>query len=135
MTRANKTRGESGIVLDGVSYVLRPSFEALEAIEDETGKGLGRLLAEATRGDLTVKATATVITECIRAQGRATGDDGMAKVNTDKIGKLMMTMDGGYVAALGIIIDLISTALTGGYSVEGEVVAPTGTAKKAPAGA
>ena len=40
----NKGRGEVELEVDGRSYVLRPSFETLSAIEDATDKGAAELL-------------------------------------------------------------------------------------------
>jgi hypothetical protein len=41
---ANRHRGEVEVVLGGKSYAMRPTFEALAQIQDDTGVGLFGLL-------------------------------------------------------------------------------------------
>ena len=46
----NKARGETELKVDGRTYILRPSFETLSAVEDATQKGTMDLLAAIRRG-------------------------------------------------------------------------------------
>jgi hypothetical protein len=73
MGKANKQRGEGELVLAGKAYRLRPSHDALEAIEDETGKSLIALVRMAT-GELTLRQVGIVGAELIRA-GADEGDE------------------------------------------------------------
>jgi hypothetical protein len=51
MTTPNLHRGEVAIELAGRSYVLRPTFEALSAIETDPGAGLAELARRIVAGD------------------------------------------------------------------------------------
>ncbi len=69
---ANKWRGEVEIVLDGMHYTLRPTFEALCRIEQELGAGLlavARLLAQ---GQLNLTQLIAIIHHCTQAAGHTT---------------------------------------------------------------
>lgn len=134
MARANATRGEVTLKLEGVDYVLRPTYAAISAFEAETGKGLLRLTREAVNGDLTTEEAAVIATECIKAHGIAIGDDGMARFNARRVRELIAEAEGGFAAALGTIAGVLSGAVTGAYTSTGEVKAPAGK-KATPAGA
>jgi hypothetical protein len=123
---ANDTRGEISLELDGTEYVLRPSFEAIKAFEDGTGKKgvflLGRMAEE---DQLTLGDASVIVAECIKAHGRAIGDNAMAAVNAQRIGELIMASDGGFLIAMKKIALLLWMATTGGYTGSGEVKATT----------
>lgn len=121
---ANPERGEAAIELDGVEYVLRPSYEAIQTIEDALGKGVVKLGREALDGALTSRETAVIATEFIRAWGRETSNTGAAHANPDKIGRLLYTMEsGGTTNALAIVAAVLVMAATGGFTPEGELKA------------
>jgi len=65
MPSANEQRGEVDIEIGGRSWVMRPGFSAVSAIEKQTGKSLIELL----QGLQSIRVTeiAIIITECIRA--------------------------------------------------------------------
>ena len=54
MTAANKARGEASLVVGGETLVLRPTFEALCAAEEELGPLFG-LVERAADGGLSIR--------------------------------------------------------------------------------
>ena len=63
---ANKTRGEVSLELEGVEYVLRPSYEAISAFEAQTDRSLIDLARAAGDGQLKMSEAAIIVTECNR---------------------------------------------------------------------
>jgi hypothetical protein len=122
---ANKARGEVTLTLDGQEFVLRPSYEAIQQFEQQTGKGVFELARAALDGKLTATDMATVATECIRAWGRQTEDTSAKGANSTRIGEMMAEADGGWIAALNAIGELLANAAMGGYTAKGEVKAET----------
>lgn len=60
---ANPARGEAAIVVAGETLVLRPSFEALVAAEEELG-GLFALVERAAAGELRLGEIAALFWHC-----------------------------------------------------------------------
>lgn len=108
---ANPIRGEAEIVLDGVTYVLRPSFAAMAAIERGSGKSLMQL-AQASTDGLPLETLALIVTECVRAHGRETGDAGLAAWKTDRVAELIFRS--GIFPALTACQEVLLAALSGG---------------------
>jgi len=74
MTVANSKRGEVAIKLGGEDKVLRPSFEAMCAIEEQLGSILTLAMRAAQRGNpLDSRELSIIITEGMRAFGKAEG--------------------------------------------------------------
>lgn len=121
MTEANETRGEIALDLSGKEYVLRPTYQAISAIESKTGKGLLALARDAA--DITLADAAIIATECIKAHGQHIGDDMMAKYSANKIAEMMLETEGGIAACLGRLTALLMVAATGGYTASGELKA------------
>lgn len=65
MTGANPMRGEASIRLHGVEHVLRPSFTALVAAEEELGP-LFALVERAAEGQLRLAEMAGLFWHCLR---------------------------------------------------------------------
>lgn len=130
---ANLERGEISLVLDGAPFVLRPSFEAIEAFESATGKGLIEIARQAIDGSLRLGETAQIVTECVQAWGRATGNTGARGVNAVRIGELIIESEGGVAHVLRTVAGVLSMAATGGYTAQGEVKAGTTTTSAVPA--
>lgn len=126
---ASAERGEVVLVLDGGDYVLRPSFEAIAAFEESTGKGLLQLARDAVDGGLRLHEMAEIVCECIRAWGRATGTKSAAGVNARRIGELLVEADGGMMAVQRVIAGVLAMASTGGYTALGERKAEATTTK------
>lgn len=64
MTLANASRGEAMIVLGDRRYVLRPSFSALVAAEEEIGP-LFALVERAANGSLKLAEMAALFWHCV----------------------------------------------------------------------
>lgn len=124
---AVEERGELSLHLDGTNMVLRPSWEAIDAFEKATGRGLIDLARDAIAGKLRVGEIAQIACECVRAFGRDTGDDGMARAGTDRIATLILNSDAGVHGANGTIAGMLAMATTGGYTALGEVKPTTKT--------
>lgn len=86
--RANAARGEAAIVVAGETLVLRPSFQALVAAEEELGP-LFTLVERAAGGGLRLGEMAGLFWHCIEARpegvtrarvGEALAGLGLAKV-------------------------------------------------------
>jgi len=81
---ANPVRGEAAIVVAGETLVLRPSFEALVAAEEELGP-LFALVERAAEGRLTLVETAALFHHCAGSEapreriGAALVEMGLAK--------------------------------------------------------
>ena len=65
---ANPVRGEAGLSVGGETLVLRPSFEALVAAEEELGP-LFALVERAAEGRLKVAEMAALFWHCARGRG------------------------------------------------------------------
>ncbi len=122
---ANKTRGEVSLELEGAEYVLRPSYEAISAFETQTNRSLIDLARAAGDGELKLSESAIIVTECIKAHGRAIDDKAMAAFNAARVGELILQADGGLLIAMKRLELLLFMAATGGYTGSGEVKATT----------
>lgn len=122
---ANKTRGEVSLELEGQEYVLRPSYEAISAFETQTNRSLIDLARAAGDGELKLSESAIIVTECIKAHGRAIDDKAMAAFNAARVGELILQADGGLLIAMKRLELLLFMAATGGYTGSGEVKATT----------
>lgn len=131
---ANPVRGEIEVSLGDPArdYVLRPSYEAIVAIEKGTGKGLLHLFREAAEATMPLGDLAVVIAECIRAQGRAAKDRMMASVDADRIGALIMESPYGHSGVLARAAVLLGGAVCGDYNASGEVKAAQAPAEPTP---
>jgi hypothetical protein len=65
MSGANPARGEAALLVDGQAIVLRPSFEALVAAEEELGP-LFALVERAARGELRLSEVTALFWHCQR---------------------------------------------------------------------
>jgi hypothetical protein len=124
MTEAN-TRGEVTIDLDA-TYIMRPSYEAIEQIEAATGRGVVALVNLAAQGEMTLKQAAIIVTECIKAWGRkaiADGDNSPEArsaqgARAQRVGKLIH--EHGLVNATERCAIVLMAAATGGVTASGE---------------
>ena len=66
---ANSARGEATLAVDGQDYLLRPTFEALVAAEEELGS-LFSVVEQAAEGGLTIAQIAGLFWHCLPAQDR-----------------------------------------------------------------
>lgn len=88
MGPANPDRGEVDIELGGKLYPMRPSWQAINAIEAQ-GRTLAQVARDAQSEGLTVRFMAFCITECIRAAGVDRNDPMLRGVTIDKINELV----------------------------------------------
>ena len=98
MTRpTNGARGEAGLVVGGEALVLRPTFAALVAAEEELGP-LFALVERAAKGRLKLGETASLFWHCIAGRpahltreriGEALAEQGLAR--TTPVLKLLLT--------------------------------------------
>ena len=66
---ANALRGEATLAISGRSYLLRPTFEALVAAEEELGSLL-TLVETASQGALSLAQMSCLAWHCLPSQGR-----------------------------------------------------------------
>lgn len=74
MTTANPYRGEASLVLTGRTHVLRPTFAALVAAEEELGS-LFALVERAGAGQLRLAEMAALFWHCLAERDDLTRDD------------------------------------------------------------
>lgn len=116
-TPANELRGEVDLELDGIRFVLRPSYEASLAVEKRTGKGLVALATAAADGALGLSESAAITTEFIRAWGRSTDDKIAANVDEGRIGALIHEY--GLMRVTLRLAVVLTLAATGGVKNDG----------------
>lgn len=111
-------------------YVLRPSHEAIMAIERQT-RPLFQLSSAAEAGALTLEEQAICVVELMKAYGTANPEDELASdyrgANVKKVGALIHEAGSFRICARLYLV--LSGALFGGYTASGEVKAATETAK------
>ena len=71
---ANSVRGEATLVIRGETHVLRPTFAALVAAEDELGP-LFALVERASAGQLRLGELAALFWHCLARPGALTRED------------------------------------------------------------
>ncbi len=123
---ANPERGEIDVDLEGVPHVLRPSFEAQVAIERQSGRSIEQLAQAAGDGSMTLEQAAIVVTECVKAHGRATGDAARSGYSAERVGECIVET-GKLIVAKRLEL-LLYLAATGGYTAKGEAKTPSTTA-------
>lgn len=109
----NADRGEVPIVLDGKVYPMRPSRNALKAIEARTGSSIESLLHRVDRtGGLTLTEREIIVTEGIRAAGKERNDPMLMSVGEDTVGEKMF--DAGYMTFSDVIARFVVNGIAGG---------------------
>lgn len=101
MTRANPLRGEAMLPINGAVHVLRPSFAALVAAEEELGP-LFALVERAAAGELRLAEMATLFWHCLEARD---------SVPREAVGEAVMAM--GLAACATPLRTLLSQILKG----------------------
>lgn len=116
-------RGQLSVELGGGRYILRPSEEAIAAIEEDLGHSLEQLVAMTAYSRLTLQQTAVIVTHMMHAYGRANPDAGAdyrgAKVETVRT----HIFEAGVPKIRARLMPLLSGAMTGGYTSAGELKA------------
>ncbi|WP_298470319.1 gene transfer agent family protein [uncultured Erythrobacter sp.] len=98
---ANPLRGELAFRVGGQDFVLRPSFEALVAAEQELGS-LFALVERASEGSLTLFEITALLWHCMASTARPPRDE---------VGEAVLT--GGLVAATKPVRGILAQVLQG----------------------
>ena len=102
MTRpANSSRGEHSVVIEGTEFVLRPSFEALMAAEEELGS-LFAMVERASRGELSIREMSSLVWHCLPTDSRPA---------REQVGQALLGM--GLIAATGPVRAIFNQVLKG----------------------
>jgi hypothetical protein len=99
---ANPARGEASLCVGGETLVLRPSFEALVAAEEELGP-LFALVERAASGGLRLGEMAALFWHCVKERGEA--------VTRERIGAAIAEQ--GLAAATPVLKALLGQILMG----------------------
>lgn len=121
---ASAARGEHSLTLAGVTYRLRPSFDAITAIEDAVGPSLIDVARRCSAMTLSLSDLGLVLAELIRA-GAEKGDVFTAQVDGERIAQLIF--EEGQSTAYALATVALSDAITGGRTASGEAKAVTTT--------
>lgn len=117
---ANTARGEHELTLAGVTYRLRPSREALKAIESRTKMSVLKLAQRGEVADLTITQLGIIAEQLIRAGGE---DDVTRHVGADRLEELIQ--DESIARVTGRLTFCLADACTGGVTASGNVKAAT----------
>ena len=118
---ANEERGEFEIVLDGAPYVMRPSWEAIQAFEPATGRSLLQLAADAERSSLSLSQCAIIVTECVRAWGKQEGITSARGFKAENVAPLLV--EAGMFVIQPKLALMLYMAATGGLDASGKMKA------------
>jgi len=111
---ANPLRGELTITLEGVEYPLRPSYTAITAFEEKTGKSLQELAISADGGALSLAQMAVIVVETMTAFGRANDRKDLVGWKVEHVRELLF--NAGLMIVQPRIALLLAMALTGGHN-------------------
>lgn len=125
---ANEVVGEDELKLGKRSYVLRPSYEAVKAVEAKTGATLLELYNDGNRGAIPLERLGTIAAEFINAYPAQLK---LGRVDAEGIAKLIFTQ--GMPSISARLTLLMLDAATGGRDLSGERV-KVGEATDSPTG-
>jgi len=121
-------RGQISLPLDGQEYVLRPSMEAIMAIEARL-RPLLPLTQEAVAGSLTLHDLGIITAEFMRAFGKANPNDPLKTTylhsKPETLARLIY--EAGQPKVCIRVATVLMGALSGGYEASGEIKAATTT--------
>ena len=121
---ADPERGELELELAGVPYRLRPSHQAIRAIERKTGFSLLELVRLGNAHALSLDHVGVVSAELIRA-GAGADDAATRAVHEDRIGEL--AYEEGVVKVTARVTLCLVEAANGGRTASGEAKAAAAT--------
>lgn len=125
---ANADRGEHELTLAGRTYLLRPSYTAIKAIETQTGASIVVLARRGNLGDLMLEQVGIIASEMIRAGAKS---EMTRNVSAERIAELCYEEGLPHVTAR-LTLALIDAA-TGGRTASGEAKAAEAVNPEAPA--
>lgn len=111
-------RGEHELTLAGVTYRLRPSHEALRAIEKATERSTLALVRLGNAADLSIEQLGTIAAALIRAGAT---EELTKRVSAERIGE--MIFEEGLPHATSRLTLCLLDAATGGRDASGEAKA------------
>lgn len=117
---ANPERGEHELTLAGITYRLRPSHGAIQAIEKKTERSLLTLLRLGSVGELMLDQVAEVAAELIRA-GAEAADQATRHVGAKRVGELIF--EEGLPRVMARLTLCLADAASGGRDAEGNAKA------------
>ncbi len=133
---ANPERGEVEVTLDGVAYPMRPSWEAQQAIERQTGVGMDEFYVRAMRlaqgltggavvGNVGFKLDelVTIVIEGVKAARKDRGEKPLADWKPDRVAELIVNHRMRVVDAVG---EFVLNACTGGSEKKAEATPENG---------
>lgn len=119
---AANARGEVTIVLEGQEYHLRPSYEAIVAIEEMTGKTTFELANAARNQALTLAECGIVTARMMQAFGESHPGDPLISTyknsKPENLARLIMVE--GVMKVQPRLAVLLIAAVTGGVDASGE---------------
>lgn len=107
----NPNRGEVQVTLGGQTHIMRPTFEALVAIEERTGMSLLRIVEKASDRDISLGTIGAVVYEGIKA----TNPD--LKLTFKEVGRLVVAS--GITNLIEPVVKLLSEAIVAGQEEAG----------------
>jgi len=116
--KANPERGEHELVLDGVTYRLRPSHNAMVAIEAKTGRSIMDLFRAGNTGSLSLEQMGAIAGELIR---EGADDELTRQVDDERLSELIY--EGGVHRAMARLTLCLIDAASGGRKASGEAKA------------
>jgi hypothetical protein len=119
-------RGQLVVTMQGVDYVLRPSFEAISAIERQL-RPIGALGVEARDMRLSCEEMGVVVAECMKAYGKANPQDPRAPFynGASATQAAELIYEEGVPPISARLALLLYAAVTGGFTAAGEAKAGT----------
>lgn len=114
------SRGRLALPLQGVDYWLRPSWEAIQAIEDQLGRNTLELAGAATGGTLSTAAMGVIAAEMMKAEAREDPEKGASYRAASPKRLAEMIYEEGTPAIMARIAIILLGAVTGGYTASGE---------------
>lgn len=110
------SHGEMEFEMEGVAYVLRPSREAIENIEKQTGQSILELANNAQSGRVGLNDLAIIVTETVKAWGREAAADADPNQLAARQFSVSAVKDHVYAAGLAQVNARLAVLLTGAVS-------------------
>lgn len=119
--------GELEFDMENVTYILRPSMDAIEAIERQTGRALIDLAQAAQGGRLSLAELSIIVAETAKAWGREATDSSdpnqVAARDFTAAGVRPHLYDAGALQVNARLVVMLVGAISGGYDPRGKAKA------------